>query len=184
MRAFVLFFALNICNTYGQDLYNINFKYVDIETILYKLHSKSYTLLLEEEKMEKESYYDAFKISEEQHIKDYDEYKIARQKLLGKNKSIIKHLLYYENNLSGCNWINTINPYLSVIPKHLSFNKSTASLILIDYYLLGKNNDIKRPIYYDNLSYKKLKRFFKKNYDKPLNEIRELYTDFSKSNFR
>jgi hypothetical protein len=135
--------------------------------------TKNYVLL--SNKIEKDLYLEYFKLSEEQHLKDLEEYDKAVNAFYNADKDILDYLLSYEKDTSHiCKWIKTKNPYSSNIGETDLLTNAEGALILFDNYLTNSSH-IRTPTYVSELSYEKLKLFYDKNKGLSKDELKEEY---------
>ena len=148
------------CNNYESALQKLNF---------------NTTLLLETGELEPDLYYDYYKISKNDHIKRLGLYKQVLIDVLNFDLNFINFLSQFNDNKKNLreNWIKSINPYRSDV--YGFYTEYEASLILIDYYLRGDHEELKKPEYFENLSIKKVQRFLKKHKTCSKDYIRESY---------
>lgn len=142
------------------------------DTILEGL-TKNYVLLGNE--IEKDLYLEYFKQSEEQYLKDLEEYNKAVSAFYNADTGILNYLLTYEKDtVHMCKWIKTKNPYSSNIGETDLLTNSEGALILFDNYL-ANSSSIRIPTYINELSYEKIKSFYTKNKGLSKDELKREY---------
>jgi hypothetical protein len=134
---------------------------------------KNYVLLSND--IDKDLYLEYFKLSDEQHLKDLEQYNDAVSAFYNADKDILNYLLAYENDTTNiCNWIKTKDPYSSSVSKVDLLTNAEGALILFDNYLTNSSS-IRVPTYLNKLSFKKLKSFYLLNKRLSKEELKEEY---------
>ncbi|QIE58639.1 hypothetical protein G5B37_03405 [Rasiella rasia] len=146
------------------------------KNILDALEINNTVLILEEERIDEDYYYESFMITEKQHKQRLRTYWNLIEDIYNLDRSFPYYLLSLKNNkfkIDRNSWVKTINPYRSDIWRFHS--RIDEIRILIDHYLSGNQTKIKQPEYFDKISYRKLKRFLRKNRELNKSDLRAEY---------
>tara|TARA_R110002072_G_scaffold262818_2_gene421685 strand:+ start:19 stop:561 length:543 start_codon:yes stop_codon:yes gene_type:complete len=146
------------------------------KNILDALETNNTVLILEEERMDEDYYYKSFMISEKQHEQRLKTYWILIETIYNLDRSFPYYLLSLKNNkfnIDRKSWVKAINPGRSDVWRF--YSRIDEIRILIDHYLSGNRTKIKQPEYFEKISYRKLKRFLKKNKELNKWDLREQY---------
>lgn len=137
--------------------------------------SKNHVLLYNE--MSIDNYLDHFQLNEFEYKKNLIEYRNSINEFYKSETNMVTFLLQYENDTeTPCSWLKTTNPFTAILTEKDFINNSQGALILIDNYLLSKEQDkIIIPDYFEELSYDKFKAFYKKNKHLTKEELQRAY---------
>jgi len=137
--------------------------------------TKNHVLFYDE--MGSEYYLEHYQVNEIEYKKNLAEYRNALHKFYKSETGIITFLLQYENETETvCEWFNMTNPFSATLTKKDFITTSKGALILIDNYLLSKEQEkIIIPDYYEELSYDKFYEFYNKNKYLSKEELKSAY---------
>lgn len=152
----------------------------EYKMILKNLYSNE-AFILEESRIEAKYYYEIYKISPEEHNQKIEKYWATIPKLLSLDKNILYYLISFEKEHKKVrdSWVKKINPLRS--DTYGFYSRSEEARILIDFYLKGESKKIEAPIYFKNITFRKLKRFLRKHKQFDKDQIRISYKNWIKS---
>ena len=137
----------------------------------------SHTLLLEYKEMARSDYFFLHEITQKEHQERLNKYFSAVKRFLELDKGVIEYLIKFNEQKDEISYLVKTPNGLVADGMTKAIFKKESGLILIDYFLIGKEQIIERPDYIEQLDYSKFKKFLLKYKNLNLDSLRSQYLE-------